>query len=401
MLTISESDSEIVNCSMIIRNAAEEVRLLASQFKAIAIVGPRQSGKTTLARSVFKDKPYVSLENPDMRRFAQEDPRGFLAQYSNGAIFDEAQRVPELFSYLQQILDENPQKQQFILTGSNNFLLQENISQSLAGRIGYLYLLPFTRSEAEEAANGKFSVDEAIFQGGYPPIFDHHVPPDKWLRNYIATYVERDVRQIKNISNLNLFERFLKLCAGRVGQLLNISSLAIDTGVDSKTASAWLGVLESSFIIHLLKPHHQNFNKRLVKMPKLYFCDTGLACSLLSITDASQLSLHPFKGNLFENYILSELIKDRYNNNKAFDLYFWRDSTGNEMDIVLDKGTYLYPIEIKAGKTITADYFKNHQYWQKISGNAEGSIIYAGDEYQQRSLGLHVIPWNKLDLVTV
>lgn len=381
---------------MITRTATEEVKILAKQFKAVAIVGPRQSGKTTLARSVFSSKPYVSLENPDIRRFAIEDPRGFLEQYKDGAIFDEAQRVPELFSYLQQILDENPQKGLFILTGSNNFLLQENISQSLAGRIGYLYLLPFSAEEAEKAAQKSFSIEEALFYGGYPPIFDNQIPPEKWLPNYIATYIERDVRQIKNISNLNLFERFIKLCAGRIGQLLNMNSLAIEAGVDSKTIASWISVLESSFIIHLLKPHHQNFNKRLVKMPKLYFCDTGLACSLLGITKASQLTLHPLKGSLFENYVIGELIKDRYNKNVPFDLYFWRDSTGNEMDVVIDRGMFLYPIEIKAGKTVTNDYFKNLQFWSKITGTTEGTVVYAGDLVQKRSNGVNVIPWNNL-----
>lgn len=381
---------------MITRTAENEVKILAKQFKAVAIVGPRQSGKTTLARSVFNYKPYVSLENPDIRRFALEDPRGFLEQYKDGAIFDEAQRVPELFSYLQQILDESSQKGQFILTGSNNFLLQENISQSLAGRIGYLYLLPFSAEEATKASQKAFSVEEALFYGGYPPIFDNDIPPEKWLPNYISTYIERDVRQIKNISNLNLFERFLKLCAGRIGQLLNMNSLAIEAGVDSKTIASWLSVLESSFIIQLLKPHHQNFNKRLVKMPKLYFCDTGLACSLLGITKASQLTLHPLKGSLFENYVIEELIKDRYNKNIPFDLYFWRDNTGNEMDIVIDKGTSLYPIEIKAGKTVTTDYFKNIQFWAKMTGTSEGSVIYAGDTLQKRSNGINVVPWNNL-----
>jgi predicted AAA+ superfamily ATPase len=381
---------------MITRIATKEVKLLAKQFKAVAIVGPRQSGKTTLARAVFKDKPYVSLENPDIRQFAIEDPRGLLEQYRAGAIFDEAQRAPELFSYLQQILDESPKKGQFILTGSNNFLLQENISQSLAGRIGYLYLLPFSLEEAEEAANHSFTVDEALRYGGYPPVFDQEVPPEKWLPNYISTYIERDVRQIKNISNLTLFERFLRLCAGRIGQLLNMHNLAIEAGVDGKTVASWLSVLESSFIIHLLKPHHQNFNKRLVKMPKLYFYDTGLACSLLSIAKTSQLSLHPMRGSIFENFVIAELIKERLNKNAPLNLYFWRDNTGNEMDVVLDEGTDLYPVEIKAGKTVTGDYFKNLQFWNKMTGSPEGAVIYAGDAVQQRSNGVRVIPWNKL-----
>lgn len=295
---------------------------MATHFKALAIVGPRQSGKTTLARTVFKDIPYVSLENPDTRAFANGDPRGFLEQFKDGAIFDEAQRSPDLFSYLQQILDEKQENGRFILTGSNNFLLQENISQSLAGRIAYLYLLPFSQEETEKASQRRFSVEEALFYGGYPPIFDKQIPPEKWLPNYISTYVERDVRQIKNINNLALFERFLKLCAGRIGQLLNMNSLAIEAGVDSKTIASWLSVLESSFIIHLLKPHHKNFNKRLVKMPKLYFYDTGLACSLLGITKTEQIVLHPLKGNLFENYVIAELIKHRYNKNMPIDPIF-------------------------------------------------------------------------------
>ncbi len=386
---------------MIIRTATREVKLLAKQFKAIAIVGPRQSGKTTLARNVFPDKKYISLENPDVRLFATEDPRGFLEQYPNGAIFDEAQRVPELFSYLQQILDDSADKGKFILTGSNNFLLQENISQSLAGRIGYLFLLPFSTDEISMATREPQTIETAIFTGGYPPIYDNDITPDKWFPNYIRTYVERDVRQIKNISNLNAFERFLKLCAGRIGQLLNLSGIAIEAGVDSKTIASWISVLESSFIIYLLKPHHANFNKRLVKMPKLYFCDTGLACSLLSIRNSEQLITHPLKGSLFENYVINDMVKERYNNNKPLDLYFWRDSTGNEIDVVIDQGSDLYPIEIKAGKTITSDYFKNFQFWKKATGFEYGTVIYAGQEAQKRSSGIQVISWKGFNLSSV
>lgn len=378
---------------MITRTATEEVRLLARQFKAIAIVGPRQSGKTTLARNVFSDKKYVSLENPDVRIFATDDPRGFLEQYPDGAILDEAQRVPELFSYLQQVLDESNEKGKFILTGSNNFLLQENISQSLAGRIGYLFLLPFSTEEIARATGKPQTIEDAIFTGGYPPIYDSEIAPNKWLLNYIRTYVERDVRQIKNISNLNAFERFLKLCAGRIGQLMNSSSLAIEAGVDSKTIASWISVLESSFIVYLLKPHHANFNKRLVKMPKLYFCDTGLACSLLGIHDSKLLATHPLRGSLFENYVINDMVKERHNSNEPIDLYFWRDSTGNEMDIIIDQGSNLYPIEIKAGKTVTSDYFKNFQFWKKATGSENGTIIYAGSEGQKRSSGIEVISW--------
>jgi predicted AAA+ superfamily ATPase len=382
---------------MITRIAAKQVRELSESFKAIAIVGPRQSGKTTLARDVFKGKQYVSFENPDNRRFMTEDPRGFLEIYQEGAIFDEAQRVPELFSYLQEILDENPARGQFILTGSNNFLLQENISQSLAGRIVYMYLLPFSNKEAETLMGKGQTLEDAIFKGGYPAIYDNNIAPNKWLPNYISTYVERDVRQIKNISDLATFEKVIKLCAGRVGQLLNMSSLAIEAGVDSKTIASWLSILQSSFIIYLLQPHHQNFNKRLVKIPKLYFYDTGLACSLLGITHVDQIPLHPLKGSLFENFATNELVKERFNNNEPQNLYFWRDNTGNEIDIVIDKGTCLYPIEIKSGKTVTPDYFKNFDFWNKITGTTEGTVIYGGDQMQKRSNGITVLPWNEIN----
>ncbi len=383
---------------MIERAATKQVISLASQFKSLAIVGPRQSGKTTLAKYVFKTKPYVSLENPDTRQFAGNDPRGFLDQYPKGAVLDEIQRAPDIFSYLQQILDDNKTPGQFILTGSNNFLLQENISQSLAGRIAYMFLLPFSLVELSGTEQMPVRINEALFQGGYPAIYDQPVEPVKWYPNYISTYIERDVRQIKNISNLGAFERVLKLCAGRIGQLMNMHNLAIEAGVDHKTISSWLSVLESSFIIHLLRPHFQNFNKRIVKTPKLYFYDTGLACSLLGIQKPSQLTTHPLRGNLFENFVISEMIKNRFNRNESNNLYFWRDNTGKEIDIVIDEGTRLYPVEIKSGKTITPDYFKGISFWNKLTGTEGGSIIYAGNEPQKRSGAIDILPWNKPDL---
>ena len=380
---------------MIKRTAEKELLLLAGLFKTVAVIGPRQSGKTTLVRTVFSNKPYVSLENPDIRSFAEQDPRGFLDQYPDGAILDEAQRTPQLFSYLQQVLDESNETGQFILTGSNNFLLQESISQSLAGRVAYLQLLPFSLSELKhsvEIADG----DEMIFKGLYPPVYDRGIPPDKWFQNYIRTYIERDVRQLKNISNLSVFEKFIRLCAGRCGQLLNLSSLAIETGVDHKTIASWIGVLESSFIIHLLRPHHQSFNKRLVKMPKLYFYDTGLVCSLLSIRSKEQVREHPLRGNLFENFIVGELIKERFNRGLLSNLYFWRDNSGNEIDVILDEAGSLYPIEIKSGKTITSDYFKGLLFWNKLIPDVGGSVIYGGDTDQNRSNGMQVISWLNL-----
>ena len=384
---------------MIKREAESELINLAKQFKAVAVVGPRQSGKTTLTRYVFRDKPYVSLENPDIRRFAQDDPRGFLSNYNTGAVIDEAQRVPELFSYLQQILDEDNIRGKFILPGSNNFLLQESISQSLAGRIAFLYLLPFTVSElaAEETNN----LHQLIFRGFYPPIYDQPLNADKWYPNYIRTYIERDVRQIKNITDLNAFERFLRLCAGRTGQLLNMNSLAIESGVDNKTIASWIGVLESSFIIYRLYPHHSNFNKRIVKMPKIFFYDTGVACALLGIQNAEQLNYHPMFGNLFENFAISELLKHRYNQAKSNNLYFWRDNTGHEVDIIIDTMGKLYPVEIKSGKTITDKFFHGILYWFKISGEKSGAIIYTGESGQKRSNNIDIVPWNKLDSIAM
>lgn len=290
---------------MIKREVESELIKLSKQFKAVAVVGPRQSGKTTLTRYVFDRKLYVNLENPDSRRFALNDPRGFLSQYSSGAVIDEVQRAPELFSYVQQLLDESSDKGRFIFTGSNNFLLQENISQSLAGRIAYKYLLPFTFTELSVDKNVNLS--DQILKGSYPPVFDQNIDFDKWYPNYIRTYIERDVRQIKNISDLNAFEKFLRLCAGRSGQLLNMSNLALETGVDSKTIAVWLSILESSFIVFRLYPYYKNFNKRIVKMPKLYFYDTGLICSLMSITSRSQLNLHPLYGGIFRIWLYPNL----------------------------------------------------------------------------------------------
>jgi predicted AAA+ superfamily ATPase len=383
---------------MVKRESAKELKMLSTQFKAVAVVGPRQSGKTTLTKAVFPGKDYVSLENPDQRVFALEDPRGFLAQYPKGAIIDEAQRVPELFSYLQQLLDESAEPGKFILTGSNNFLLQHNIVQSLAGRIAYLYLLPFSIKELKSADLLPAGIDELMYKGSYPPVYTQQIPAEKWFPNYVSTYVERDVRLIKNITDLAAFERFIKLCAGRTGQLLNRNSLGIEAGVDSKTIAAWIGILESSFIVYLLQPHHHNFNKRVVRMPKMYFYDTGLVCSLLGIRNETQLNLHPLRGGLFENLIISELIKKRYNAGKPRNLYFWRDNKGNEVDIIIDEGNSLFPIEIKAGQTITPAYFKGINFWNQLTGNKDGAIIYTGEKMQKRSSGITIIPWNKINL---
>lgn len=379
------------------RIAEKELKSLALQYKAVAVVGPRQSGKTTLVRASFPDKAYVNLENPDIRRFALDDPRGFLSNYSEGAILDEVQRTPEIFSYLQPLLDENETKGQFILTGSNNFLLQENISQSLAGRVGYLYLLPLSLQEIKERA---LTADELIFKGFYPALYNGDTDISKYYDNYIRTYVERDVRLIRNITNLYTFERFMRLCAGRIGQLLNMNSIAIEVGVDNKTISSWLSVLEAGFVLFRLQPYHRSFNKRVVKMPKLYFYDTGLASALLGIENPQQLTLHPFRGALFENLIVTEFLKKKYNQGKRNDLFFWRDNVGNEVDLLIETADSLIPVEIKSGQTITDHFFKSMIAWFKISGMESGYVVYAGDTVQRRSNGITVVPFKELDIIS-
>lgn len=381
---------------MILRKAAHEIRVLAAQFKAVAVVGPRQSGKTTLVRSVFSHKPYVNLENPDIRRYAVEDPRGFLSNYPQGAILDEAQRVPELFSYLQQILDETAESGLFIITGSNNFLLQESISQSLAGRVGYLYLLPLS---LEEIGQRESNVNTLLYKGSYPALYNDQTDPGKWYANYISTYVERDVRLLKNITDLITFERFLRLCAGRIGQLLNMSSLAVEIGMDVKTIHSWISVLETSFIVFKLQPFHQNYNKRVVKMPKIYFYDTGLAVALLGIQNADQLALHPFRGSLFENLIVIDFLKRRYNAGKTNNLFFWRNNVGNEIDLLLAKGNTCIPIEIKSGQTVTNDYLKGIQVWNKMTQTEGGFVVYGGDMMQNRSGGIKIVPLNEINTI--
>ena len=378
---------------MIFRAATSKVQFLAQQFKAVAIIGPRQSGKTTLVKYVFPEKAYVNFENPDTRLFATEDPRGFLSNYPDGAIFDEAQRVPALFSYLQQILDESLTNGLFIITGSNNFLLQESISQSLAGRVAYLTLLPLT---LDEIGVQHTTCNKLLVRGAYPGLYKEAIDPNTWYANYIRTYIERDVRLVKNINNLLTFERFVRLCAGRVGQLLNMQSLAIEVGVDAKTINTWMGILEMTFVAFRLQPYHKNFNKRLVKMTKLYFYDTGLAAALLGIENSQQLELNPFRGALFENFVILDLIKQRFNQAKASNLFFWRDSAGNELDVLIDQAERLIPIEIKSGQTVTPAFFKGLNYWQKLTGEEGGFVIYSGNQMEKRSHGRTVLPYTDL-----
>lgn len=380
---------------MVVRQAYAAVSRLTSGFKSIAITGARQSGKTTLVKELFPDKPYISLENPDMRRFALEDPRGFLKQYKEGAVLDEVQRTPELFSYLQEVLDNSKSKGQFILTGSNNLLLQESISQNLAGRVAYFQLPPFSLSELHSASLLSPDDDELMLKGFYPPVYDQKIPAVDWTRNYISTYVEKDVRQVKNINDLLVFERFLSLLAGRCAQELNMSAIAVETGVDVKTVQSWISLLESSYIVFLLRPHHKNFKKMLVKRPKLYFCDTSIVCSLLRVTEKSHLVNHPLRGAIFENMVVAELQKLYLNRGVQSPLFYWRDKTGHEVDIIKDTGNVSVPLEIKSGRTVSGEYFRSLHYWSRLSTSTGGFVLFGGDENQQRSDGIHLMNWRK------
>jgi len=381
---------------MINREAEKKIRLYAKQFRAIAVVGPRQSGKTTIARKVFPRKPYVSLEDPDERQMALDDPRYFLSRFNKGAIIDEAQRVPELFSYLQSIIDKTNKDGLFVLTGSNNFLLQQSISQTLAGRIGYIDLLPLTLQEIKRFENKINTANDWILNGSYPEIYDKERKPSIWYPAYIRTYVERDVRMIKNIDNSSLFTKFLKICAGRTSQLLNLTAISIECGIELKTVKSWLAVLESSYIIYLLKPHYSNFNKRLVKTPKLYFYDSGLACSLLGIKTISELELSHFRGSLFENAVVSEIYKIESNKINQSQLYFWRDNKGLEIDLLIDSGKKILPVEVKSANTFSKDYLKNVFYWNALSASKGGMLVYSGDKSFKLPNQITITSWNDL-----
>lgn len=382
---------------MITRQSEQKLRQLSTHFKAVAIIGPRQSGKTTLARKCFPDKPYVSLETPSDRNLANEDPIQFLKRYPDGAILDEIQRTPELLSWLQQNLDEDVRKGKFILTGSNNFLLLEKITQSLAGRVAFIEQLPFSVQELRNVPNALDDLDILMWKGCYPPVQADGIPASDWYSSYVRTYVERDVRQIKSIENLLLFERMLSLCAGRIGQEVNYSNLSVEVGVDYKTIQSWIGILQASYLIWLLPPYYKNFNKRIVKTPKLYFYDTGLACSLLGIRKPDLLVQHPFRGALFENFILNELLKQRFNQGQRSNMYFWREPAGKEIDVLIDNGLEIYPVEVKSGYTITSDWLKHLKYWNLLqSAEMGGTVYYAGEEHQERSGSYHIRSWRSL-----
>ena len=372
---------------MIERDIKPVILELAKQFPIVTITGPRQSGKTTITKITFPNKPYVSLEDKDVLLLAKTDPRKFLARYSDGAIFDEIQRAPDLLSYLQTIVDSDKRKGLFILTGSHQLMLQQTISQSLAGRTALLSLLPLSINELKKT-DANLNLDSLLLNGFYPVIYQDKINPTFVYKNYIATYLERDVRQLINIKDLSSFQRFLKLCAGRVGQVLNKNSLASDVGISSTTIEHWLSILEASYIIFRLQPYFENFGKRVIKSPKLYFTDPGLAAYLLNIENISQISRDPLRGNLIENLVILDLIKYRYNRGLDHNLYYYRDQHHNEVDIIYKTGEQLIPIEIKAAQTIAMQFFKGLKHFKGISKNrcSLGYLIYSGNSMQDIEL---------------
>lgn len=382
---------------MIPRRATSLLNELLQGFPIITVTGPRQSGKTTLARSVRGGLPYHSLEDPDVRAFAVEDPRGFLANCPDGAVLDEVQRAPELFSYLQTHVDADGRMGRFLLTGSQQFGLMSGISQSLAGRSAFVELMPLSRDELQTADMAPGMLDTMLFTGGYPALYDRAVRPRHWFPAYVTAYVERDVRQMLKVQDLDTFQRFVRLCAGRSGQLLNLSALAADCGVTHNTAKAWISVLEASYLLFLLRPHHANFSKRLVKSPKLYFHDTGLLCWLLGVQEAGQLASHPLRGAIYETFVVSELRKTFLNRGEPPSFHFWRDSNGNEVDLLIERGGALMPVEIKAGQTLNRDYFRGLERWMALAGDqAEApALVYGGCGEQMRS-GLRIVGWDRL-----
>ncbi|HHT9111431.1 MAG TPA: ATP-binding protein [Candidatus Brocadiaceae bacterium] len=382
---------------MIERESHDALKRLARGFPIVAITGPRQAGKTTLVRMAFPGKPYLSMEDPDIRGLAESDPRGLLSGYPKGAVLDEAQRVPRIFSYLQTHVDANMRPGMFVLTGSQQFGLLSGISQSLAGRVGLVQLLPFSISELNAAGRLPADLDDLLFRGQYPPLYDRKIIPGDWFAGYMTTYIERDVRQLVNVRDLSAFQRFVKMCAARTGQLLNLSALASDCGITHNTAASWISVLETSYIIYLLRPHHRNFNKRLIKTPKLYFCDTGLAAWLIGIREPAQISFHAQRGALFETLVVTELLKARFNKGMQPNLFFWRDSKGLEIDLLLEEGEELRPVEIKSGQTIASDFMNSLTKWAALSGTNDRPawLVYGGDR-ELASGTVTIVPWKKL-----
>jgi len=382
---------------MIQRTIFEEAKFALNQFRSLCITGPRQSGKTTLSKHLFHGKPYVNFEDPSIQYAFESDAEMFMGKYREGAIFDEVQRTPNLFRHLQVLLDNNTKRGQFILTGSNNFLLQEQISQSLAGRVGYLTLLPFSFEELKQSDMPTDDLMKLILNGGYPEIWTEKLQPNKWLQSYIQTYIQRDVRQIRNIANLGTFNRFVSLCANYAGQILNRDELAKSTGVDTKTIQAWLALLENSYIIFQLQPWVNNLNKRIIKSPKIYFYDTGLLCSLLNIQSKESLKKHNRFGAIFENWCISEIRKNIFNRGDADGMFFFRDSAGNEIDLILEKETGPLAIEIKSSSTSMANQLNGLKFWNKYQKGSQGILLHQGYSMKEMTGFNSAMSWKEID----
>lgn len=382
---------------MINRNIAVHLLKLAAQYPVISVSGPRQSGKTTLVRQIFPQLEYINFEDIELRTLAEQDPKQFLNRYPSGLILDEAQYVPTLFSYIQLEADRRKRAGEFVLTGSQNFLLMEKITQSLAGRVALFNLLPFSIEELRGTAFERAHADQYLFTGMYPRLYEAGLDPAFYYPNYIQSYIERDVRQLVNVVDLSKFRTFTEMCAGRIGQLYNQSSIGNDLGIDHKTVDRWFSILETSFIAFTLRPYFRNFNKRITKTPKLYFYDTGIACSLLGIRNQQQLERHPMKGPLFENFIIVEILKNFYNRGIRPNLYFWRDQTGNEVDLLVDEGGTIYPVEIKSAQTFNPDFFKGLHYFNALANNdaQHAHLVYGGNQNLDSATG-NVRSWNNL-----
>ncbi len=381
---------------MIPRKLTSHIQKMLGKFPVVSLTGPRQSGKTTLLKNAFPDYSYYNLERMDHRELIISDPIGFLKTIGNKVIFDEAQNLPELFSYIQVISDERNITGQYILSGSQSFLLNNHISQTLAGRVNVNHLFPFDITELETIKN--LDINQTILNGFYPRLYDKHIAPDDFYPSYLETYIQRDVRTLKGIENLNTFSRFLGLCAGRIGQVLNLTSLANDAGIAVNTAKAWLSLLEASFIIYQIQPYYKNFSKRLIKSPKLYFYDTGVACSLLKLTDPEMINTHYLYGSLFENLVISEILKNQCHSGKRPSVYYWRESNGVEIDCIIEQGNNeILALEIKGGQTFTKDYMKNLRNFAKNEAGFKinKAIVYAGEQ-STNIKDVQLIPWSKL-----
>jgi len=384
------------------RNLEGRVRSLARRFPVVTVTGPRQSGKTTLCRQVFPGLPYANLETPEVREAARIDPRGFLAQFPRGAVLDEVQRAPDLLSYIQVLVDEPGRRGRWVLTGSQHFGLLEGISQSLAGRTAVVQLLPLALDEVRRFPRPRRGLWDVLWSGGYPRIHQGRVPPSEWLTGYVATYLERDVQQVARIGDLQALQTFLRLCAGRAGQVLNLAALGADCGITQPTARAWLTVLETSFLVYRLPPLHRNLRKRLTRSPKLYFYDSGLLCYLLGVREPAQLETHPHRGAVFESWAVSEILKARANLGLPPDAFFYRDHRGEEVDLVLEGGSRALAVEIKSGRTVAQDFFAALDRFSRLlegttawKPRLERRLIYGGEGAQDR-LGVKVVPWSRI-----